>query len=84
MVAEENGEDDVVAKGFGVGTVSDVVQTDGDPLPDPLVVERVGEVSDGGMLFFVVLVNYVAILKSSASPACRISVSGTRQGSSIG
>jgi hypothetical protein len=60
-VAEEDGADDVVVKGFGVGTVFDVAQTDGDPLPNPPAVERIGGASDRGMRLFVDLFDYLEL-----------------------
>jgi antirestriction protein ArdC len=73
-VAEEDGEDTFVVKGFGVGTVFDVAQTDGDPLPDPPVVERIGGASDRGMRLFVDLLDYlefqnVPVMREDTKPA---------------
>jgi N-terminal domain of anti-restriction factor ArdC len=73
VVAEEDGED-VVVKGFGVGTVFDVSQTDGDPLPDPPAVERIGGASDRGMRLFVDLLDYlelqdVPVARENTKPA---------------
>lgn len=72
--AEENGEDDVIIKGFGVGTVFDVAQTDGDPLPDPPEVERLDGASDDGMRLFVDLIDYlelqnVSVARENTQPA---------------
>jgi hypothetical protein len=72
-VAEEDGED-VVVKGFGVGTVFDVAQTDGDTLPNPPAVERIGGASDRGMRLFVDLLDYlelqnVPVARENTKPA---------------
>jgi N-terminal domain of anti-restriction factor ArdC len=60
-VAEEAGEDAVIVKGFGLGTVFDVSQTDGDPLPGPPAVERIDGASDRGMRLFVDLFDYLEL-----------------------
>jgi hypothetical protein len=60
-VAEEDETDAFVVKGFGVGTVFDVSQTDGDPLPSPPAVERIDGASDRGMRLFVDLIDYLEI-----------------------
>jgi hypothetical protein len=60
-VAEEDETDAFVVKGFGVGTVFDVAQTDGDPLPDPPAVEHIGGASDRGMRLFVDLLDYLEL-----------------------
>jgi hypothetical protein len=61
MVAEEDDKDTFVVKGLGVGTVFDVAQTDGDPLPDPPAAEHIGGASDRGMLLFVDLMDYLEL-----------------------
>jgi antirestriction protein ArdC len=73
-VAEEDRENDFIVKGFGVGTVFDVTQTDGDPLPDPPAVERVGGASNQGMRLFVDLIDYlelqnVSVTRENTKPA---------------
>jgi N-terminal domain of anti-restriction factor ArdC len=60
-VTEQDGGDDFVVKGFGVGTVFDVAQTDGDPLPEPPTVERIDGASDRGMRLFVDLMDYLEL-----------------------
>lgn len=71
---EEDEEDAVVVKGFGLGTVFDVAQTAGDPLPEPPVAEPVSGASDRGMRLFVDLVDYlelqnVPVARETTKPA---------------
>jgi N-terminal domain of anti-restriction factor ArdC len=73
-VTEEDGDENVIVKGFGVGTVFDVAQTDGDPLPDPPAVERIDGASDRGMRLFVDLLDYlelhnVPVARENTKPA---------------
>jgi hypothetical protein len=73
-VGPEDDEDNVVVKSFGVGTVFDVAQTDGDPLPDPPTVEHIGGASDRGMRLFVDLIDYlelqnVPVTRETTKPA---------------
>lgn len=73
-VVQEDGEDAFVVKGFGLGTVFDVAQTDGDPLPDPPAVEHIDGASDRGMRLFVDLIDYldlqnVPVAKENTRPA---------------
>jgi N-terminal domain of anti-restriction factor ArdC len=73
-VGPEDDEDNVVVKSFGVGTVLDVAQTDGDPLPDPPTVEHIGGASDRGMRLFVDLIDYlelqnVPVTRETTKPA---------------
>jgi hypothetical protein len=91
MIAEDGEEDDVIVKGFGLGMVFDVAQTDGDPLPDPPAVERIGGASDRGMRLFVDLLDYlelqnvpVQIRQNVCSRVVTVScVSGSRVDDSI-
>jgi N-terminal domain of anti-restriction factor ArdC len=54
-VAEEDDKDTVIVKSFGVGTVFDVAQTEGEPLPDPpaalLSVQALSRPCRDGLLF---------------------------------
>ena len=47
--------------GFGIGTVFDVVQTDGDPLPEPPRPEVVDGASDTGMRLYADLLDYLEL-----------------------
>jgi antirestriction protein ArdC len=49
-----------IIRGFGVGTVFDVSQTDGPPLPEPPPVELVDGASEVGMRLYVDLVDSLA------------------------
>jgi N-terminal domain of anti-restriction factor ArdC len=66
--------DRMVVQGFGVGTVFDVSQTDGDPLPEPPRPEAIDGVSDVGMRLFVDLwdfleLNGVSVSREQTAPA---------------
>jgi N-terminal domain of anti-restriction factor ArdC len=51
--------DRVVVRGFGLGTVFDVSQTEGDPLPEPPRAEVIDGASDLGMRLFADLWDYL-------------------------
>jgi antirestriction protein ArdC len=73
-IAEEAEGHSVVVRGFGVGTVFDVSQTEGDPLPDPPAVERIDGASDRGMRLLVDLLDYlelqnVPVARENTKPA---------------
>jgi antirestriction protein ArdC len=44
----EGGEEETVVRSFGVGTVFDIRQTEGDPLPEPPIAEELRTASDAG------------------------------------
>lgn len=48
----EEGEEKRIVRSFGVGTVFDVAQTEGDPLPEPPVAEELRTASDAGRLLY--------------------------------
>lgn len=57
LEAELPAEDQVIVRGFGVGNVFDISQTDGQPLPEPPKVELIDGASDVGMRLYVDLVD---------------------------
>jgi antirestriction protein ArdC len=72
--AEEDETSAFVVKGFGVGTVFDVAQTEGDPLPDPPAVDPISGASDRGMRLFADLLDYlelqnVPVTRETTKPA---------------
>ena len=56
---EETGEEEVIVRSFGLGTVFDVAQTDGEPLPEPPVAQEIRESSDAGVALFGHLMRFV-------------------------
>jgi hypothetical protein len=52
-------EETVVLRGFGVGTVFDVSQTEGDPIPQGPMPEVIDGASDVGMRLYVDLIDYL-------------------------
>jgi antirestriction protein ArdC len=61
-IGQKETEDDevlTVVSSFGVGTVFDVCQTDGEPLPEPPKVQTVNGASDAGMYLNVDLLDYL-------------------------
>ena len=49
---EETGEEERIVRGFGLGTVFDIKQTDGKPLPEPPIAREIRESSDAGVALF--------------------------------
>jgi antirestriction protein ArdC len=73
-VGDSDAENRVVVRGFGVGTVFDVSQTEGDPLPEPPRPEVVEGASDLGMRLYVDLwdfleTNGVSVSREHTEPA---------------
>ncbi len=73
-VGDSDAENRVVVRGFGVGTVFDVSQTEGDPLPEPPRPEVVEGASDLGMRLYVDLwdfleTNGVSVSRENTEPA---------------
>ena len=56
---EETGEEERIVRGFGLGTVFDIKQTDGKPLPEPPVAREIRESTDAGMVLFGHLMRFV-------------------------
>ncbi len=56
---EETGEEAVIVRSFGLGTVFDVAQTEGKPLPEPPVAREIRESSDAGVALFGHLMRFV-------------------------
>jgi len=58
---KEDKDDEVVSivSNFGVGTVFDVSQTEGDPLPEAPAVQTIDGASDVGMSLYVDLLDYL-------------------------
>jgi hypothetical protein len=61
-IGQKETEDDkvlTVVRSFGVGTVFDISQTEGTPLPEPPAVRMVDGASDAGMYLFTDLLDYL-------------------------
>ena len=56
---EETDEDEVIVRSFGLGTVFDISQTDGKPLPEPPIAREIRESSDSGVALFGHLMRFV-------------------------
>ena len=56
---EETGEEEVIVRNFGLGTVFDIAQTEGKPLPEPPVAREIRESSDAGVALFGHLMRFV-------------------------
>jgi len=56
---EETGEEERIVRNFGLGTVFDVSQTEGNPLPEPPVAREIRESSDAGVALFGHLMRFV-------------------------
>ena len=70
----ETDEEQVIVRRFGVGTVFDVAQTEGAPLPEPPPVRRLDGASDVGMRLFVDLWDYLgtagmSVARETTAPA---------------
>ena len=70
----ETDEEQVIVRRFGVGTVFDVAQTEGAPLPEPPPVQRLDGASDVGMRLFVDLWDYlgtagISVAREPTAPA---------------
>jgi N-terminal domain of anti-restriction factor ArdC len=63
---EGNEEETVSLRGFGVGSVFDVSQTEGPPLPEPPQVVFVAGATDSGMRLYVDLLDYLELQGVSA------------------
>ena len=59
VVELEEGEEVEVVRSFGVGTVFDIAQTDGEPLPEPPVAQEIRESTDAGAALYRALETYV-------------------------
>jgi hypothetical protein len=73
-VSDSDAEDRVVVRGFGVGTVFDVSQTERDPLPEPPRPEVIEGASDLGMRLFLDLWGFleakgVSVSREHTEPA---------------
>lgn len=73
---KEDKDDEVVSivSNFGVGTVFDVSQTEGDPLPEAPAVQTIDGASDVGMSLYVDLLDYldeqgITIAREKTKPA---------------
>jgi antirestriction protein ArdC len=58
-IALEEGEETTIVHSFGVGTVFDVAQTEGEPLPEPPAVRAIREATDAGAALYRALETYV-------------------------
>ena len=56
---EKTGEEQVIVHSFGLGTVFDISQTEGKPLPEPPVAREIRESSDAGVALFGHLLRFV-------------------------
>ena len=56
---EETGEEEILVRNFGLGTVFDVSQTEGEPLPEPPVAHEIRESTDAGVTLFGHLMRFV-------------------------
>lgn len=59
VVELDEGEETTIVRGFGVGSVFDVSQTDGDPLPEPPVAQEIHEATNMGSTLYRALERYV-------------------------
>jgi antirestriction protein ArdC len=59
VVELEEGEETTVVRSFGIGSVFDITQTDGNPLPKPLAAREIREVTDAGAALYGALEAYV-------------------------
>lgn len=59
VVELAEGDEKTVVRGFGVGSVFDVSQTDGDPLPEPPQAREIREATDAGSTLYRALETYV-------------------------
>lgn len=59
VVELKEGEETTVVQGFGVGSVFDISQTDGAPLPEPPVAQEIREATDTGAALYGALETYV-------------------------
>ncbi len=55
----EEGEKTTIVRSFGVGSVFDIAQTDGEPLPEPPVAREIREATDAGTALYGALETYV-------------------------
>ena len=55
----EEGEEMTIVQGFGVGSVFDITQTDGEPLPEPPAAQAIREATDTGAALYGALERYV-------------------------
>ncbi|MDQ3547830.1 MAG: ArdC family protein [Chloroflexota bacterium] len=60
VVELEKGEETTIVRSFGVGSVFDISQTDGDPLPEPPAVQEIREATDTGAALYRALETYVS------------------------
>ncbi|HVB65836.1 MAG TPA: ArdC-like ssDNA-binding domain-containing protein [Nitrolancea sp.] len=56
---DETDEEERSVRSFGLGTVFDIAQTEGKPLPEPPVAQEIRESSDAGMALFGHLLQFV-------------------------
>lgn len=71
---DEEGERRTIIRGFGVGTVFDVSQTDGEPLPEPPMVQEIWESSDAAEALTTQLLQFleapgVEVVREDTRPA---------------
>nr|MBA2453182.1 ImmA/IrrE family metallo-endopeptidase [Chloroflexia bacterium] len=59
VIELDEGEETTIVRGFGVGTMFDVSQTDGEPLPEPPQVRELREATDTGRALYQALERYV-------------------------
>lgn len=59
VVELDEDEETTIVHGFGVGTVFDISQTDGEPLPDPPQAQEIREATDAGTALYGALETYV-------------------------
>ena len=74
LQSEDETEEQVVIRSFGVGTVFDVSQTEGEPLPEPPVVREIRESTDIGAALFRHICRYldsegIPVAREDTSPA---------------
>ena len=56
----ETGEEQVIVRSFGLGTVFDIGQTEGQPLPEPPVAQEIRQATDAGAALYTHLERFLA------------------------
>lgn len=59
VVELDEGEETTIVRGFGVGSVFDLSQTDGEPLPEPPQAQEICEATDTGAALYRILEAFV-------------------------
>ena len=64
----ETGEEQVIVRSFGLGTVFDIGQTEGQPLPEPPVAQEIRQATDAGAALYTHLERFLAAQGITVTP----------------